>query len=175
MSGTALPISLAPVLRFFVAGEPKTAGSKRAFVIPGKNGGKPRAIVTDDNVRSRDWKTDVQKTAVVAYGMTPLWMGPMEVRLTFYRLRPKGHYRTGKNSHLLRDDVPAWPHVIPDVLKLARGVEDALSGIIWRDDAQIVGERLDKRFGDKPGVEVEIYFLPDLTPAEVAVPMEVTP
>lgn len=33
---------------------------------------------------------------------------------------------------------------MPDVLKLARGVEDALTGIVWRDDAQIVNESLSK-------------------------------
>ena len=36
---------------------------------------------------------------------------------------------------------------MPDVLKLARGVEDALTGIVWRDDAQIVNESLNKVVG----------------------------
>jgi Holliday junction resolvase RusA-like endonuclease len=46
--------------------------------------------------------------------------------------------------------------VKPDVLKLARAVEDALTGILYRDDAQIVTEVLRKRYGDPPRVEIRL-------------------
>ena len=76
------------------------------------------------------------------------------VSFVFIRTRPKSHYRTGKNSHLLRDAAPTHPTVKPDVLKLARAAEDALTGILWRDVAQIIEEMLVKRFGDHPRCEI---------------------
>lgn len=34
--------------------------------------------------------------------------GPLEVSLAFYFTRPKHHYRTGKYSHILKDDAARW-------------------------------------------------------------------
>jgi len=41
------------------------------------------------------------------------------------------------------------------VLKLARAVEDALTGVIWADDAQIVDEVIRKRYG-RPCLQIWI-------------------
>jgi Holliday junction resolvase RusA-like endonuclease len=59
------------------------------------------------------------------------------VRVAFRLPRPKGHY--GRRG--LRPSAPAYPNVMPDLDKLARAILDALTGIVWRDDAQVV--RLD--------------------------------
>lgn len=138
-------------LSFFIAGNPKPAGSKRGFYIPSLK----RVVITDANPNSRDWKTDVKHEAQRNYSGELLEF-PINLRLTFTQLRPKSHYRTGANAHLLRDSAPKRPTSKPDVLKLARGVEDALTGIVWKDDAQIVDEYLSKRFGTQPGCHVEI-------------------
>jgi Holliday junction resolvase RusA-like endonuclease len=44
----------------------------------------------------------------------------------------------------------------PDVLKLARAAEDALTGIVWRDDSQIVHETLAKVYGEPERLEVAV-------------------
>lgn len=142
---------------FFVEGKPQPAGSKRAFVI--KNTG--RAIVTDANPKSRDWKIDVQHAASIFRDDMEgnLFQGPILLALYFFLERPKGHYGSGKNAGVVKAAAPRYPTGKPDVLKLARGVEDALTGMIWRDDAQIVAERLFKRYaapGEQIGVRVEI-------------------
>jgi Holliday junction resolvase RusA-like endonuclease len=144
-------------LSFYVHGKPQPAGSKRAFVLKG-GANKGRAIITDANPKARDWKIDVQHGARLA---TSDWDGnlldgPLKVAFTFFLLRPKGHYRTGKNAHLLREDAPEMPTSKPDVLKLARGTEDALTGLVWRDDAQITTELLQKRYGTSEGVQIHI-------------------
>lgn len=138
-------------ISFFVPGIPKPAGSKRGFYIEKIK----RVIITDANKNSKDWKTDVKHEAQAAY-KGPLLECPISVVFRFSMLRPKSHFRTGKNAHLLRDGAPAFPSTKPDALKLARGVEDALTGIIWKDDCQIVSEKLYKRYGDKPGVSIQI-------------------
>ena len=42
------------------------------------------------------------------------------------------------------------------MLKLARAVEDAMSGVVYRDDAQVVTEVLRKRYGEPARAEVAI-------------------
>ena len=56
----------------------------------------------------------------------------------------------------------AMPISKPDVLKLARGVEDALTKILWLDDAQIVYEVIQKFYGPQPGCFVTIAELPQV-------------
>lgn len=139
------------VIRFFVPGVPATAGSKRAFPFRRKDGGLG-VRVTDDNVRGKDWRTAVQHAATSAYDGKLMLNGPLDVRLQFTLPRPKGHF--GKRGVL--DSAPRYPVVKPDVLKLARAVEDALTGIAWRDDSQIYAEHLFKVYGEPVGVSVTI-------------------
>lgn len=138
-------------ISFFVEGIAKPAGSKRGFYAKKIK----RVIITDDCAKSKDWKIDVKAAAALAY-TGPLIDLPLAVKFTFLIRRPKCHYRTGKNAHLLRDSAPKFPTTKPDVLKLARGVEDAMTGIIYTDDSLIVSERLFKRYADRPGVMIEI-------------------
>lgn len=45
----------------------------------------------------------------------------------------------------------------PDIDNLAKGVMDAIKGIVWRDDAQVTTLSLRKRYGDEPGVLVRVW------------------
>lgn len=153
------PMSLRPALRFSVVGQAKTAGSKRAFVHP-KTG---RAIITEDARTGRSAKTWRQEVAAVAAFHRPsapwgdeMLLGPCSVEFTFYRPRPKGHYGSGANARVVRPSAPPAPATRPDVLKLARAVEDALTGILWKDDSQIVDERLRKVWGEPERCEIVV-------------------
>ncbi len=46
------------------------------------------------------------------------------------------------------------PATKPDIDKLARSTLDALSGVIYTDDARIVDLHCKEVFGERPGVEV---------------------
>ncbi|MDP2317531.1 MAG: RusA family crossover junction endodeoxyribonuclease [Pseudomonadota bacterium] len=140
-------------MSFTVYGTPQPAGSKRAFPIRRSNG-KMGASVVDANPKSASWKTVVSQTAAVHF-RGDLLGGALEVVFNFVLARPKGHY--GKRG--LLPSAPEFPTGKPDVLKLSRGVEDALSGIVWRDDALIVDERLSKRYGETAGVGISIREL----------------
>lgn len=137
-----------------VRGVAKPAGSKRAFVL--KKGGvfTGRAIVTDDCKGSRDWKIDVQRHAATAFTGKP-WDCPIHITLRFTIARPKGHYGSGRNAAVLKPGAPPYPTSKPDCLKLSRGVEDALTGLLYMDDSQIVTEVISKRYGP-PGVVIEM-------------------
>ena len=137
---------------FTVHGEARPAGSKRAF--PNKKTGK--IIVTDDSgSRGKDWRRSVADAGAEAY-TGELLRGPLDVTFTFYRPRPKGHYRTGRNAGEVKASAPAQPITRPDLLNLARAAEDALTGVIWHDDAQIVSEHLHKHFGEPARLVVSI-------------------
>lgn len=145
-------------ISFFVPGIPKPAGSKRAFIIKNRQSGKQRAIVTDANPNSRDWKIDVQHVARSKYMGKPL-LGPLILELCFYADRPKGHYGSGRNATVLKPGAPRYPLGRPDATKLTRGVEDALTGILWADDAQIVNQVIWKCYSDDAqprGVHVRV-------------------
>jgi len=142
-------------ITFIVRGIPKPAGSKRGFAI--KKGGAytGRVAIMDACKGSKDWKQDVKQAALAVAPEVPITHA-LQLTLTFLLPRPKGHYRSGKNSATLRDDAPQYPTKKPDTTKLIRGVEDALTGIIWADDAQIVSQHGHKRFSPFAGVEVLI-------------------
>jgi Holliday junction resolvase RusA-like endonuclease len=134
------------VIQFIVHGIPAPAGSKRGFVKSG------RVIITDASSRSRPWKAQIADAAAEAMNGSGLLVGPLMLGLEFYIPRPKGHY--GKRG--LRPSAPKTPTTKPDLLKLARAVEDALSGIVYRDDAQIAREILDKFYGEPARVQVRV-------------------
>ena len=115
-------------------------------------------MVLDACKKSRDWKSSVAVVAAESFA-APL-TGALSVTMTFCLPRPKNHYGTGKSAGRLRMSAPRHPSIRPDVLKLARSTEDALTGIAWRDDSQIVREYLIKRYADRiAGTMIEIHSL----------------
>ena len=88
-------------------------------------------------------------------GVALLPDSPLNLEVDFYVPRPKGHF--GKRG--LRLSAPAFPTVKPDATKLLRAVEDALTGIVWRDDAQVVEQHVSKLYGEPARAEIRIYKL----------------
>jgi Holliday junction resolvase RusA-like endonuclease len=158
---------------FTVFGKAEPGGSKQAFVplhptkvcicgpIPGKlpyrrEGGGIMVSVTDANKNVDKWKKHVAKVANEEYG-GPCFTEPIAVQFVFYRLRPESHYgKTGLNKQG-RDN--PFPGTKPDVLKLSRALEDSLIGLCYVDDALIVKETIEKRYGEPARVEISIEAL----------------
>lgn len=134
------------MMEFFVPGVPRPAGSKR-HVGHG-------ILVDSSGAKGKQWRAVVQLAARAAHVGTAL-TGPLSVRMFFIVARPKGHYTTRG----VKPSAPRFPAVRPDVLKLARAVEDACTGILWQDDAQIVEEELAKGYGDEIGVRIRVKEL----------------
>lgn len=154
------------MISFTVYGKAQPAGSKRAFALRRRDGslvtregGAPVINVTDDNAKSKSWKQEIAKAALAARGAgVPLLDGPLRVWMGFCRVRPKGH--TKANGELTKAGRGAdYPTTKPDVLKLARAAEDAMTGILYRDDAQIVDERLVKMWGEREVLYVNVEVL----------------
>lgn len=142
----------AQVASFFALGKPQTAGSKTAVPIV-KDGERvaTRVVESGDRAAKATWRGAVQEAALAAVDGDERWptLDPVEVAFVFYRLRPASHYGSGRNAHTLKTSAPKHPTTKPDALKLARAAEDALTGVLWRDDAQVVDGRQCKRFADR--------------------------
>lgn len=136
---------------FRVTGTARPAGSKR----PVMAGGRLRTVDSSGK-NGAAWRADIIEAARRAMDASPLEFpltGPLDVSLVFVVARPKGHYRTGKHSGTVRESAPSHPVTRPDVLKLARAAEDSMEAAgVFSDDAQIVVERLVKRY-PLPGVD----------------------
>lgn len=154
-------------IEFVVYGQSQPAGSKRGFAFKRKNGSTGVAI-SDANPESRNWKNEVSHAARQVY-RGELLRGPLAVTFTFYRPRPKGHFgKRGINKNGL--EMP-YPISKPDVLKLSRGVEDALTNVVWADDSQIVTELIEKRYGEPARVEIVIGVITE-QPEPVTEPVQ---
>jgi Holliday junction resolvase RusA-like endonuclease len=136
----------------------------RPFRTPKKTAsGRPMQYVRDDNPNSTPWMQKITREAKAKFaGMDPL-AGPLELKLRFYLERPGYHFGTGKNAGLLKARYSDAMHTVrPDRLKLARAVEDALTGVLYVDDAQTVTGPVEKFYcplGTQPCVEIEIVPL----------------
>jgi len=145
------------VIAFTVYGKPQPAGSKRVLPAGGRAGGRP--IVVDDAKGSASWKRHVATVARGEMaGARPL-VGPVTLELLFTLERPRFHY----GAHGVKPSSPPFPTVRPDLLKLARAIEDALTGICYLDDAQVVNEHLSKSYGSENAVQVRVAPLDPVT------------
>lgn len=133
---------LPPVLEQRVFGLPVAQGRPRARHFQDR-GGQTRVSVYDP-ATSRDWKRTVLAQCLDAKPIAPV-TGPLAMRLEFYL--PRGVSLPKKIVH----------HVTkPDVSNLVKAVEDALAGVIYADDKQIVSLCVEKRYSPAPGVLIRI-------------------
>jgi crossover junction endodeoxyribonuclease RusA len=140
-------------LSFFVPGIPVPGGSKRAFV----NKYTGRASVTDAaGERNTNWRACVAHEAHMKMDGAALMEGPLRLEVVFCMPRPKKHFRTGRNANLLRSDAPEWHTSTPDTTKLLRAVEDALTGIVWKDDRQVAYQFVLKKYDSHTGAQIII-------------------
>jgi Holliday junction resolvase RusA-like endonuclease len=155
-------------MRIVVYGEPGAQGSKR-FVRTTAAG---KGIMVESSAKVAPWRQDVKQAAeavLAELGRPSVFQGPVAVRMVFSFLRPKSVSRSKR----------PYPSVTPDVSKLARSTEDALTSAgVWRDDCLVVEyTRLAKVYCgedpealDRPGVVIIIGELVDLEQLEGSPP-----
>ena len=83
----------------------------------------------------------------------PLTTGPLDVRLKFYRHIQQS---ISKKERELRLSGAHRPTVKPDTDNYIKSTLDALNGLLWSDDNQIVDLSASKFYSDSPRVEIEV-------------------
>ena len=127
-----------------VLGDPVAQGRPRFS----RQGGFVKAY---DPAKSRDYKSYVRLIAAQNAPDSPV-EGAIEFSLRIYRAIPKGmpkYKREAAKEGRLR------PVTKPDVSNVLKGVEDALKGVWYKDDSQIVGYGvLGKWYDERPRIEI---------------------
>ncbi len=131
-------------IQFQVHGKPQPQGSSKAFIPKGWK----RAIITSDNKTLKPWRQDVSQIAMEAMSGQVATESPVQVRIWFQFLRPK----SVKNTVLHKTTKP-------DIDKLQRSILDSMTGIVFRDDSQVVHLEGFKQFGLTEGVVVRVSTL----------------
>jgi len=141
-------------MAFFVPGKPRTKGSQKW--VRSKHTGKS-IPVTNENLET--WCGMVRTFAIGAIkagSFERIEGDGVVIDLYFIFERPKSHYRTGKNAHLLKDSAPDCHFQKPDPDKLERAIFDSLTGIIYKDDCQITDHHTRKAWGRMSGVHITV-------------------
>lgn len=106
-----------------VYGSPGPQGSKK-FVGRSKSG---RGIMIESSTKVKTWREAVKSAALDV--VTGTIIGAVEVEMIFYMPKPKSAPK-GRVT---------WPDRRPDLSKLVRSTEDALTDAgVWEDDARII-------------------------------------
>ena len=124
-------------ITFTVPGEAQPQGSGRAYTYKRKaeKGGGLGARIDSDNPKLKAWRTLVAWEARRVFRGAAL-KGPVRLMADCYLPRPKTVKR-------------AVPTVPPDVDKICRGLADAMTGIVYQDDAQITQIKITKSYADR--------------------------
>lgn len=139
----SVPESTAAVPAFEVVayGLPAPQGSKRHV-------GNGRMV--ESSIHVAPWREAVVWAAVHKRRKVKGWCpldGPLAAEMVFTFARPKGHFGTGRNAGVIKTSAPLRPSSYPDLSKLARSTEDALTtASIYADDSLIVEYRALAKF-----------------------------
>lgn len=149
------------MITFRVYGLPGPQGSKKAMGRD-KTG---RTILCESSAKVKPWREAVKWAAVESGARIP--EGPLWVSMVFTLPKPKSAPKRRQT----------FPATKPDLSKLARSTEDAISDSgLWPDDARVVeyislakrypGEGVDAL--DRPGCVVKIWTEAEMWPIAVA-------
>jgi len=76
---------------------------------------------------------------------------PIKCVLHFYCKRPKTHYKSGKNSHILKDTSPKYNTNNKDLDNMVKFVLDALNDKLYTDDSLIFEITCSKSYSENEG------------------------
>jgi crossover junction endodeoxyribonuclease RusA len=143
-------------LTFTVYGVAKPKGNMRAFTPRGMH----FPVITESNRNVKSWQQLVAAGASQAMQDVPPLVGPVRLTVAFYLPRPKSLPKRRPVAHLKA----------PDLDKLTRCIGDALSHVVYHDDAQVVEAVVGKFYTEidaAPRVEVRVDSTAGVRPIPV--------
>lgn len=146
MNAPSFPTEKIDTVRFVVPGNPVGKGRPRAAK-RGKN------IVLYTPEKTASYESTVALAASQAMAGRPLITGPAEVLMTMVVSVPKSWSKRKQADALAGQTMPTTK---PDMDNVLKAIFDAINGIVWNDDVQVVGLRARKVYGATPGVHVTV-------------------
>lgn len=150
------------MIRFTVPGQPQGKGRPRVGTI----GGHARMFTP---AKTLAYEGFIALQAQIAMNHHDLVEGPVEVRMFIALQVPESKSQKWKRQALAGE---VFPTTKPDVDNTVKAVFDALNGVVWRDDVQVVDLVLKKRYSAHPRVEVEIVPIVALVPLAAPQPVQ---
>lgn len=129
-------------IHFTVFGIPQTKGSTRMWKAPNMK----FPVITNTNKKNKPWAQTVSAMAQQHRQDGCPFNGPIRVRLVFRMPIPKS----------IPKRRPSFMTKRPDLDKMIRSVKDALTGVLYRDDNQVVCVEAHKTYGEEPGVTITV-------------------
>jgi Holliday junction resolvase RusA-like endonuclease len=143
-------------ITFTVLGLPQPQGSKTT----GRTrSGQP--YLRESNRHLQPWRQAIAAAALEAMNGQPPLTRPLRLNTIFVFPRPKHHYSSGRNAEQLKPSAPAYQTTRPDLDKLTRAIGDALTGIVYRDDAQLAIIQAEKHYGTPACTHLTVEELTD--------------
>lgn len=136
------------MIKLTIPSEPIAQGRPR-FVSRGK------FVSTYDPPKSKAYKELVAQYAREQYHGEPLDC-PLYIVLNVFRPVQKS---ISKIERARRLSGAHRPIVKPDIDNLFKAVTDACTGVVWKDDNQIVSTKSDKFYSEEPRVEIYVEEL----------------
>jgi crossover junction endodeoxyribonuclease RusA len=114
-----------------------------------------QGVMIESSTRVKPFRQDVRYTALDSIPDDWPIDAAMRVHYRFHFKRPPSHLTTKGN---LTKSAPKQPtgRNVGDIEKLARAVSDALSGVAFTDDSQVIEMRLEKAFDDRDLVVITL-------------------
>lgn len=131
------------------------------FTVPGQPVGKGRPRIGRVGQHARmftpaktaNYEGLVAHAAGVVMNGRPLLDGPVQVQMTIHCQVPAS-WSKKKQQQALSGEV--FPTTKPDIDNIEKAVYDAINGVVWKDDVQVVDVVKRKRYSASPGVIVTI-------------------
>ena len=83
--------------------------------------------------------------------------GAISVSMVFSMPRPQSHYRGGRFAHLLKHSSPSQHTSRPDLDNIVKFYLDAMTGMFWKDDANVCTIEASKIYSNQGSVEIEYW------------------
>ncbi len=101
----------------------------------------------------RHWQTDARMVARQVMARRPLLTGCLALSVNVF-LVPPASWPAWKRGAAL--DGLIEPTGKPDLDNIVKAVEDALTGVVWLDDAQVVSMEAAKLYAESPRVSIQV-------------------
>ena len=138
---------LIPVVKFTVEGVPVGKGRPKFA----RRGNFVQAYTP---TKTKAYEQQVADAARTAMGAKLRTMEPVQVNLDMFLPIPASWSKTKRE---LAQKGVVYPTTKPDIDNVAKAVFDAMNGIVFQDDKQIVKQLVTKHYSDNPRVEARIY------------------
>jgi len=124
-----------------------------SLTIPSPPVGKHRARVCRSGhaftpAKAVNYEALVKQTFAAKYPDFVPMPGPVRMILSIYLMPSK------KTQRKLKEGIRVYPTIKPDISNVLKSIEDALNGLTYVDDKQIISVYAEKKYSQRPCVEI---------------------